>query len=144
MRVADSDMMVSIESRDRRIGLVVFLIASETAMVVIEFLDMSPAKIEKSASSMILESLLFLSKDPESVEGSMMVFGKGGSLLFSASGSTILTREIGNLLVINSAVLMVAENDCSLPPIIFTVPVFCSGIFQARSGKSGFWSCFCQ
>lgn len=141
---AASGMMVSMESRAIMIGLVVFLMASAIAMVVMEFLDMSPAKIEKSASPIIFSSFWSFAKEPESVDSSVMIFESGGILFLKESGKMTFVRESGNLLDRNSAVLIGAEKDCSLPPMMLAVPLFCSGMFQSRLSKSGFLSCFCQ
>lgn len=136
--LAASVKMVPMESRAKITGLVVFLIASEMATVVMEFLDMSPAKIEKSPFSIIFSRVLSFANEPESVEGVVMIFGSGGTLFLSESGRITLVREIGKLLLMNSAVLIGATKDCELPPIIFTVPVFCSGMFQDKLSYSGF------
>jgi len=144
MMLAASGKTVPSESRARMIGVLVFLIASEMATVVMEFLDMSPAKMEKSPFSMIFSRSLSFAKEPESVEAVMMMFESVGTLFLKESGKMTLVREIGKWLLMNSAILIGATNDWELPPIILTVPVFCSGMFQDKFSKSGFSSCFCQ
>ena len=134
----------SIASRVRTAGLLLLEIAAVIAMAVSEFLDKSPMKSEASASKTERSSSADFLKEPESVAGRKVIFDKGGILFCSADGSKMLRVLMGKVSEINSLVRMTLEKLLELPPIMFTMPVFCSGMFHSKSGKIGPLSIFCQ
>lgn len=123
----------SIVSRVKSTFLVEFLIASEIAMAVAEFLERSPIKIEKSAASTYSVMALDLAKEPDSVLLKKLTPGIGGILPRRASGSRMPNDFTGNVLEIKSAVLATTAKLLEFPPIILIWPVFCSGMFHSRS-----------
>ena len=114
-----------------------FLIASARAMVVAEFLERSPMRMEKSAFLRCSDSSSDFASEPESVDGNRLSPGRLlGNLFLSASGRSRLTDLTGKLEERYSAFCRGAKKPPECPPMMLMVPVFCSGMFQARLLKS--------
>ena len=126
------------------VGMVVFAIRFDMAMAVSEFLERSPIMRESPEDSCALARSGDFAKEPDSVEGVKMKFDRGGSLDLRVSGRIVLTSLTGKFCDKYSEDLTALAKFWLLPPTTEIMPVFCSGIFQERSLKSSFLSCFCQ
>lgn len=84
-------------SRVKTVRLVLFLSASEIAMLVALFLDKSPMKSETSAEAVRLFKRGDLSKEPDSVAGRNDNSGSGGTLDLRLSGNKMLRFLTGKV-----------------------------------------------
>lgn len=132
MKADASAVTQSMLSRAKIIGVAVFLMVSEMAIVVAEFLEKSPMSNARSASEMAAINSGDLSKEPEIVDFVYTNSDRGGSFDFSASGRTVRTSFIGSF-ERYSEFFMMLEKFCELPPRMEIIPVFCSGIFHKMS-----------
>lgn len=98
-----SGVRVSIVSLVMMIGFSDLLIALDNAIVVAEFLETSPIKIEESASATNWSRIVDLANEPDSVLGRKETFGTGGSLFLSESGKRMLRVFMAEFVEKNSA-----------------------------------------